>query len=188
MAMSSLNYPHTGDDHYHSIFGPPILCLENAQIHKMLIRLSGSCSYAQYTCHCIFPREETCAGSKHLPSAWTYVCVCVLVTQSFPTLCNPMDCSPPGFSFHGILQARILESVVMPSPRGSPRLTDWTQVSYVSCIGRWVPYNWRHLGSLYLSVCVCVCVCVCACVCACIYIHIPDSLCCTESNTTLQSN
>ena len=30
------------------------------------------------------------------------VCVCVLVTQSCPTLCNPMDCSPPGFSVHGI--------------------------------------------------------------------------------------
>ena len=38
-----------------------------------------------------------------------FVCVCVLVTQSCPTLCNPTDCSPPGFSVHGILQARILE-------------------------------------------------------------------------------
>ena len=37
------------------------------------------------------------------------VCVCVLVTQSCPTLCNPMDCSPPGSSVHGILQARTLE-------------------------------------------------------------------------------
>ena len=37
------------------------------------------------------------------------VCVCVLVTQSCPTLCDPMDCNPPGFSVHGILQARILE-------------------------------------------------------------------------------
>ena len=32
------------------------------------------------------------------------VCVCVLVTQSCPTLCDPMDCSPPGSSVHGILQ------------------------------------------------------------------------------------
>ena len=31
------------------------------------------------------------------------------VTQSCPTLCNPMDCSPPGFSVHGIFQARVLE-------------------------------------------------------------------------------
>ena len=35
--------------------------------------------------------------------------VCVLITQFCPTLCDPMDFSPPGFSVHGILQARILE-------------------------------------------------------------------------------
>ena len=40
----------------------------------------------------------------------------VLVTQSCPTLCNPMNCSPPGSSVHGILQARILEWVVIPFP------------------------------------------------------------------------
>ena len=42
----------------------------------------------------------------------------VLVTQSRPTLCHPVDCSPPGSSVHGILQARILEWVAMPSSRG----------------------------------------------------------------------
>ena len=52
-----------------------------------------------------------------LPGKLYYVCV--LVTQSFPTLCNPMDCSPPGSSVHEILQARILEWVAMPSSRGS---------------------------------------------------------------------
>ena len=40
----------------------------------------------------------------------------VLVPQSCPTLCDPMDCSPPGSSVPGILQARILEWVVIPSP------------------------------------------------------------------------
>ena len=38
--------------------------------------------------------------------------------QLSPTLCNPMDCRPPGSSVHGILQARILEWVAMPSSRG----------------------------------------------------------------------
>ena len=38
--------------------------------------------------------------------------------QSCPTLCNPVDCSPPGSSIHRILQARILEGVAMPSSRG----------------------------------------------------------------------
>ena len=37
----------------------------------------------------------------------------VLVTQLYLTLCNPMDCSPPGSSVHGILQARILEWVAI---------------------------------------------------------------------------
>ena len=40
----------------------------------------------------------------------------VLVAQSCVTLCNPMDCSPPGSSVHGIVQARILEWVPFPSP------------------------------------------------------------------------
>ena len=35
--------------------------------------------------------------------------VCATSLQSYPTLCNPMDCSPPDFSVHGIFQARILE-------------------------------------------------------------------------------
>ena len=44
------------------------------------------------------------------------VCVwmCVLVTQSYPTLCDPTDCSPQGSSVRGILQARILEWVAIP--------------------------------------------------------------------------
>ena len=45
--------------------------------------------------------------------------VLCLVTQSSLTLCNPVDCSLPGSSVHGILQARILEWVAMPSSRGS---------------------------------------------------------------------
>ena len=46
-------------------------------------------------------------------------------------LCNPMYCGPPGSSVHGILQARILEWVAMPSLKGSSRPRDWT---WVSCI------------------------------------------------------
>ena len=54
-------------------------------------------SYIMYVCVC------------------TRACVCVRSLQSCPTLCDPMDYSPPGSSVHGILQARILEWVAMPT-------------------------------------------------------------------------
>ena len=57
------------------------------------------------------------------------VCVCVLVAQSCLTLCNSMDCSPPGSSIHGILQARILEWVAILFFSRSSRPRDWTCVS-----------------------------------------------------------
>ena len=47
------------------------------------------------------------------------LCVGVLVTQSCCTLCDPMDCSPPGSSVHGILQAKILEWVAISFSRAS---------------------------------------------------------------------
>ena len=61
--------------------------------------------------------------------------------QLCPTLNDPMDCSLPGSSVHGILQARILEWVAMPSSRGSSQSRDQIHISYVSCIGRQVLYT-----------------------------------------------
>ena len=52
-----------------------------------------------------------------------------LVTQSCPILCNPMDCSPPGSSVHGIFQARIPEWVTIPFSRRSSQPKDRTRVS-----------------------------------------------------------
>ena len=46
------------------------------------------------------------------------------VTQSCPTLCDPMDCSPPGSSVHGILQGRILEWGAISFSKGSSRPRD----------------------------------------------------------------
>ena len=80
----------------------------------------------------LFTISRTCA-----------VC-CAKSLQSHLTLCNPMDYSLPGSSSIGILQARILEWIAMPSPRGSSQSRDWTLVSYISCISRWV-------GSLLLA-------------------------------------
>ena len=58
--------------------------------------------------------------------------VLFLVTQLCPILCDPTDCSPPGFSVHGILQARLLEWVAMPSSRASSQPRDQTQVSHIT--------------------------------------------------------
>ena len=58
--------------------------------------------------------------------------VVCLVAQSCLTLFNPMDCSPPGSSVHGILQARILEWVAIPFSRGSSWPRDQTQVSHIA--------------------------------------------------------
>ena len=52
--------------------------------------------------------------------------------QLCPTLCDPMDCSPPGSSVPGILQARILEWIAMPSSRGSSRPRDQTCISCIA--------------------------------------------------------
>ena len=57
------------------------------------------------------------------------VCVCMLVTQSCLTLCDPMDCSPLGFSVCGILQTRILEQVAISFSRGSSSSRDQSHIS-----------------------------------------------------------
>ena len=75
---------------------------------------------------CIWHKISLCVSVCLCISVWVWVCVCVcehelghIQLQSYPTLCNPMDSSPPGSSVHGILQARILEWVAMPCSRGS---------------------------------------------------------------------
>ena len=64
--------------------------------------------------------------------------ISVLVAQLHPTLCDPMGCSPPGSSVHGILQARILEWVAMPSSRGSSQPRDRT---HIACIDRYILHH-----------------------------------------------
>ena len=62
-----------------------------------------------------------------------YEVTCVYESlQSFPTFCDPMDCCPPGFSVHLILQARILEWIAIPFSRRSSRPRDRTLVSCIT--------------------------------------------------------
>ena len=60
---------------------------------------------------------------------YVYVVLCAKLLQSCLTLYDPMDCSPPGSSVHGISQARILEWVAMSSSRGSSQPRDQTCIS-----------------------------------------------------------
>ena len=63
-----------------------------------------------------------------IPSNFKYY----LCAQSCLTLCGPIDCSPRGSSAHGILQARILEWVVIPFSRRSSQPRDWTWFSRIA--------------------------------------------------------
>ena len=62
--------------------------------------------------------------------------------QSFPTLCNPMDCSLPGCSVYGIFQARILEWLAISFSRGSSWPWDGTCISCVPCTGKQILTSW----------------------------------------------
>ena len=77
----------------------------------------------------IFPPQKTILEILELEfSGILSACMHIKWLQLRPTLCDPMDCSPPGSSVHGILQTKILEWVAMPSSGGSPRPRDWISV------------------------------------------------------------
>ena len=144
--------------------------------HPTLAVLSSSCSFSHYLqkiSNFISYRVSYANATSDLSStashslypkgilvlqAWicftfsctTYEILCAFVLSHFScitTLCDPMDCSPPGSSVHRILQARILEWVTMPSARGSFQPRGQTHISQVSCISKQVLCHWHHLGS-----------------------------------------
>ena len=91
------------------------------------------------------PRIKECpACIKYMIIVWSYCYVLCVVTQLCLTLCDPMDCSLPGSSVQGILQARMLEWVAIPFSRGYSRPRYWTQVPGIA--GR-VFYHLSHQGS-----------------------------------------
>ena len=77
---------------------------------------------------------------------WAYPYCCCSVAKSCLTLCNPKDCSKPGFSVHGISQARILEWVAPSFSRGSSWMRNCT---HVSCTGRWILYHFTREAWAY---------------------------------------
>ena len=98
------------------------------------------------------------------------------VAQSCLTLCDPMDCSLPGSSIHGIFQARVLEWVAISYSRGSSWPRDWTQVSRIA--GRyftiWATREAHHFYHAFLT-CMCMCVCLCIYTQVCKYTYITNN-------------
>ena len=76
---------------------------------------------------CKIPLVTTTTWRSLLKRASQYSYTCSVAQLSL-TLCSPMDCSPSGFSVHGILQARILEWGAISSSRGSSQSRDWTHI------------------------------------------------------------
>ena len=79
------------------------------------------------------------------------LCHYSVCAPSCRTLCNPMDCCPPGSSVHGIIQPRVLEWIATSSSRGFSRPRDWTGISCVSCIGMKILYHWATWKAIVSS-------------------------------------
>ena len=99
-------------------FGSKLLCSQETILSGVL----NSCCVFFLKIH---RKERMTIGFVCLEVKWSEV------AQSCPTLCNPVDCSLPGFSVHGILQARVLEWVTISFSRGSSRPRDRTRVSHI---------------------------------------------------------
>ena len=100
--------------------------------------------------------------SVHLNFNLYMLCAHAQSLQLCPTLCNPMHSSPPGSSVFGILQARILEWVAMPSSWGSSWPKDRTCISCISCIvGGFFTYVLNSVIFLCSTWDLCLCTVIC---------------------------
>ena len=128
-------------------FAPVVLfawrAFQSTAPHPVLSNLSLSIRF-QLRCHFLQEAFLNLPRLGWAPSLCPYpgMCVCVCsITLLCPTLCGPAYCTLPGCSVHEIFQARILERVAISYSRRSSQPKDWTLVSYISCIGRWVLYH-----------------------------------------------
>ena len=98
----------------------------------------------------IYPIQDSNPGLPHCRWILYHLshCVCTKSLQLCLTLCDPVGSSRPGSSVHGILQARILERVAMPSSRGSSQPRHRTQVSHIADGF----FRLSHQGSPYVSI------------------------------------
>ena len=94
-----------------------------------------------FPAHCGAPlNRQLCSQRSSQPKQDFLRTLCMRV-QSHPTICDPMDCSPPGFSVHRILQERILERVATLFSRGSSQPRDQPLSPVSSIFGRQILYH-----------------------------------------------
>ena len=101
------------------------------QLHETVVFIPSLFSY-HHNVFLIFKRPNRfCCLCHNLMGDFQKCRISLKVTQLCLT-CDPMDCSPPGSSVHGIFQARILEWVAISFSRGSSRPRNWTRVSCIT--------------------------------------------------------
>ena len=120
----------------------------------MNLKFKTTCSpdfWTQWGEERVGPTERVAV--TYMCAVWVGVCACSVRCG----LCNPMGCSPPGSSVHGIFQARILEWVAIPFSRGSSPPRDRTWVSWIagrffaSCTTGEAQYTQYHLSNRQLG-------------------------------------
>ena len=148
--LSPTFIPSPGCRHHHFLFILGFQSLLSASLgfwpcKNRALPLSGGClsnpeREERWLLRSLLSVLSTQGSARLLPRPLAHLwggCLCVgrkkesEVTQLCPTLCDPMDCSLPGSSIHGIFQARILEWVANSFSRRSSRLRDWTRVSRI---------------------------------------------------------
>ena len=106
----------------------------------------GCMQWERSLSHCT--SREIPLSLLHLNKSLSNCCCCCVAAKVHLILFDPKDCSQPGSSFQGILQARILEWVAISFCSGSSRPKDQT---HVSCISRWILYCWATREALFIQ-------------------------------------
>ena len=161
----------------HQFFSAQLSSQSNSHIHTLDLKVSGAEENLFNVSRLHFFRTEKedegpaerreWAGTdqQSQPRSAQYIQSESQVTQSCPTLCNPMDCSPPGSSVHRLLQIRIMEWIAIPSSRGSSQGSQPRDQTQVSCIAgrfftiwatREAPSKNQPKLELWIKQCVCV--------------------------------
>ena len=123
---------------------PDPRCRNSVTLHMNQTAWSCFISWVQHRENQTEPASSK-AARFHL---FFFLCTLAKLLQSCQTLCDPMDSSWPGSSVHGILQARILEWVAIPSSKGSFWPRNRTHISYISCIAGGFFTHWTTWEAL----------------------------------------